>query len=90
MGSLTLAQTVVSNNSAVGNGGGLTNVFGAIVIEASTVSGNSAGGRGGAIFNDNGTLLIRDSRGGFKTLFLLNTFGKQFAYPCRRKEVSAC
>ena len=58
-GTLTINNTILSNNSA-GSGGGISN-YGIVAINNSTLSGNSTGGSGGGIWN-NGTLTIDNSK----------------------------
>lgn len=51
-GTLNLSRVEVYNNSAIGNGGGISNgVGGAIDIEYSGISRNNAGGDGGGVFS---------------------------------------
>ncbi|MCO8125564.1 hypothetical protein NHH03_27745, partial [Stieleria sp. TO1_6] len=62
-GDVDLSDSVVSNNSAAREGGGLWNGLGTMTIHDSTVSGNVASGNaaddgGGGIFNNGGTLKL--------------------------------
>ena len=55
-GGATIQNSTISNNSSVGNGGGLYNVStGFFTIENSTIVGNSTSGYGGGIYNANST-----------------------------------
>lgn len=58
-GTLTLTNTVVSNNGTTGEGGGIHNDAGVLTIVGSTISGNFAG-NGGGILNG-ATLFITNS-----------------------------
>jgi hypothetical protein len=70
-GMLTVSDSVISGNSALGgsyfngnSGGGVFNSDnGSLTVNYSTISGNSAsaGGSGGGIFNINGSLTVSDS-----------------------------
>jgi hypothetical protein len=66
-GDLTLADSTLSDDSAVGtasangNGGAVWNGAGTLTMTDDTVSGGSANGNGGAIFNDGGTVTLTDS-----------------------------
>ena len=57
---LTLNNLTVANGSAPGNGGGVDNHGGKLVVNNSTFSGNSAAGGGGGILNG-GTLTVSNS-----------------------------
>ena len=59
-GSLTLAESVVANNSA-GDGGGIFSDGDVLTLTASTVSGNSSASSGGGIFISGGTVQITGS-----------------------------
>jgi CSLREA domain-containing protein len=60
-GTLTITNSTISDNSAVGVGGGIYN-YGTLTITNSTVSGNSATLEGGGVFNGfSSTLTITNS-----------------------------
>jgi len=60
-GILTVSNSIVSNSSATGSGGGVENEVGAtLTISDSTISGSTAVGSGGGIDNA-GTLVLDDS-----------------------------
>ncbi len=60
-GNLTISDSVISNNMATGDGGGIENEGGdSLTISDSAISGNTAGGSGGGIDNQ-GVLSIIDS-----------------------------
>jgi CSLREA domain-containing protein len=59
-GSLTLADSVVTNNSA-GDGGGIASDGDALTLTNSTVSGNTSTSSGGGIFINGGTVQITGS-----------------------------
>jgi hypothetical protein len=59
-GTLTLNHSIVSDNVAGADAGGILNDAQAVMtLSASTVSGNTAGGSGGGIMNDGTATLIR-------------------------------
>ena len=60
--SLVVKNSIISNNTTAGFGGGINNYNGgAISISNSTISGNSATNGGGGIINTNSNLTITDS-----------------------------
>ncbi len=59
-GTLTLRDVTISDNHAIGNGGGILNE-GTLTIDSSTVMDNSADGDGGGIYNDGGVITLNDS-----------------------------
>ncbi len=61
--SLTLRDSVVINNGAIGSGGAIFTLNGALVIENSEIISNTAVGNGGAIFGylTAGTISVTDS-----------------------------
>ncbi|CAK8714384.1 hypothetical protein KKHLCK_03445 [Candidatus Electrothrix laxa] len=62
-GTLTLNNSTVSGNTALGNGGGIFNApWALLTLNNSTVSGNSAEGNGGGgIYSDNGAVTLNNS-----------------------------
>ena len=51
---VTISDSVISNNTALRNAGGIENFFGIVIITGSTISGNLCGGGGGGIANFGG------------------------------------
>jgi CSLREA domain-containing protein len=60
-GSMFLAGSVVSDNTATDAGGGILNNAGTVILTDSTVSGNTARDDGGGIRNTNGLLTLTGS-----------------------------
>ncbi|MCC9641989.1 dockerin type I domain-containing protein [Rhodopirellula sp. JC740] len=65
-GTLTIANSTITGNTASGNGGGIANESGRVTITDSTISQNVSGGDepgegGGGIFNDGGTVTLTDT-----------------------------
>jgi len=58
--SVTLTNTLLTNNSCLGNGGGL-HTAGRVIVRRSNVTNNSAGLNGGAIFSDFAAVCTVDS-----------------------------
>ncbi len=62
-GDLTIQDSVIQNNSALGLGGAIFTLSGALVIENSEIISNTADGNGGAIYGylSAGTISVTDS-----------------------------
>jgi hypothetical protein len=60
-GALTLNDTIVSDNSASEEGGGIYNGGGTVTLNNTAVSDNSASGDGGGIYNFMGTMTLNNS-----------------------------
>jgi|GEM_PF-5956180 len=61
-GDLTVMNTIIIGNSALGDGAAISNIGGRVAIVDSIISQNEAGGHGGAIYNsDGGTVTITNS-----------------------------
>ena len=60
VGRLTVADSVISGNSATGGGGGITNDFGILSVVRTTIIANTAG-EGGAINVEGGTVTVDQS-----------------------------
>jgi hypothetical protein len=59
---MTLTNCLISDNSAVFEGGGIFNTQGTLTLMATTITGNRAlNTQAGGIFNDRGTLLVTAS-----------------------------
>jgi hypothetical protein len=50
-GTITITNSTISGNTAIGVGGGVLNVWGSITLLQSTISANTASGSGGGMFN---------------------------------------
>lgn len=62
-GELRLENSIVANNSAAGDGGGIYahSAYATLTILDSAISGNASGGQGGGITNNGGSLTIERS-----------------------------
>ena len=60
-GTMNVANSTISSNSATDNGGGINNSSGTMNVANSTISSNSASSYGGGINNLNGTMNVANS-----------------------------
>jgi predicted outer membrane repeat protein len=59
-GKLTITGSMLSNNTATENGGGILD-YGWVTLSGSTLAGNSAGQKGGGIFIGGGSVTVKNS-----------------------------
>ena len=58
LGTLTVSGSIISDNSSVGSGGGISSEGGSVTVTDSTLQNNSAAGNGGGINVMNGSLTV--------------------------------